>query len=493
MPPVPRPLTLMLLLPLLGVVAIALLPPRHARHARPIALVCAGATLVVAWGLLAVFDPASTAVQLLERQPWVVQGSSSFLLGVDGFSLPMLLLATLLALVALLASASIQEQPRGFYLFMLLLEMGMLGVFMAQDWSLFYIFWEFTLIPLFFLINRWGGARRQHAALNFVLYTMGGSVFLLISLLLGFDAARVDNFAMAGMASGLMAVPARTQVLIFIGFLLGFGVKMPVFPIHGWLPLAHVEAPSPVSILLSGVLLKMGSYGLIRAAGMLPEAVLYLQSGLMVLALFSLLYGAILAWRQTDLKAMVAYSSISHMGVVLLGIASLNMAGLLGAVTQMVAHGLSAAALFLLVGLLYQRTHTREVGDYGSLLPETPRFAVLVALAFMAAVGMPGTIGFIAEWHVIIGGFQRWGWLASLLSLGMIISAAYSVRTVGQLCGGPTRARAVHLTDLTLLEGMTAGLLMIWIVWLGMAPAPLLQLISGTVGHFVTLFAGHPR
>ncbi|MBF0582829.1 MAG: NADH-quinone oxidoreductase subunit M [Magnetococcales bacterium] len=484
-----KPLTWMLLLPLLGAIVIGLLPNRYAAYSRTVALLCAGLVLLLAWGLLATFDPTTAALQFVERELWPMQ-AGSYLLAVDGFSFPMVLLATLLAFVALLASASIRDQPQGFYLFMLLLELGMLGVFMAQDWSLFYIFWEFTLIPLFFLLNRWGGLRRQHAALNFVLYTMGGSVFLLISLLLGFDAAQANSFAMAEMAAGLHAASDKTQIIIFLGFLLGFGVKMPIVPLHGWLPLAHVEAPTPVSILLSGVLLKMGSYGLIRAAALLPKATLLLQGGLMLLALLAVIYGAVLAWRQTDLKAMVAYSSISHMGVVLLGIASLNSIGLLGAVTQMVAHGLSAALLFLLVGLLYQRTHSREVGDYGSLLPTTPRFALLIALAFVATIGMPGTIGFIAEWHVMVGAFQRWGWLVLFLSLGMLISAAYSVRTVGQLCTGP--AHAQPLADLGRLESLTGGLLIAWTVLLGLVTAPLLQLMSGSVGQFVALFVRYP-
>lgn len=486
-----KPLTLMLFLPVLGAFLIGLLPERQGRYSRGIALLFAGATLWVAWGLLAGFDPTTGGVQFVERPFWQTHAGSSFLLGVDGFSLPMLLLATLLVFIALLASASIRDQPKGYYLFMLLLELGMLGVFVAQDWSLFYIFWELTLIPLFFLINRWGGARRHHAALNFVLYTMGGSVFLLISLLLGYDAASVDSFAMAGMASGLRNSSDKAQIIIFLGFLLGFGVKMPIFPIHGWLPLAHVEAPSPVSILLSGILLKMGSYGLIRAAAMLPLAVFWLQGLLVVLALVSLLYGAVLAWRQTDLKVMVAYSSISHMGVVLLGIASFNETGLLGAVTQMVAHGLSAAALFLLVGLLYQRTHTREVVGCSGLLRTTPRFAFFVSLAFIASIGMPGTVGFVAEWHVLLGGFQQWGWLALFLSLGMIISATYSVRTVSQLCTGPLPAQAAPLSDMTLMESMTAAILMVWILVLGLVAAPLLHLMTGSVGQFVTLFTGH--
>jgi NADH-quinone oxidoreductase subunit M len=485
-----QPLTLLLLLPLVGATAIVVLPRRRGRLIRGMALAASGAALVAAWMLLARFDGAQTGMQFFEKVPWHPRLGSYYALGVDGFSFPMVLLATLLCFVALLASTGIREKVKGYYISMLLLETAMLGVFMAQDWSLFYVFWELTLLPLFFLINRWGGQRRNHAALNFVLYTMGGSVFMLIALLLAFDDAGAHSFAMAEMAEGLKVLPADTQVLIFLGFLIGFGVKMPIFPMHGWLPLAHVEAPSPVSILLSGILLKMGSYGLIRAGLALPEALVALQGLLAGLAFVSLLYGGVLAWRQTDLKAMIAYSSISHMGVVLLGIAALNEAGMTGAVMQMVAHGLVAGSLFLLIGLLYQRTHTREIGDYSSLVRVTPRFAFFTSLAFVAAVGMPGTAGFVAELHAIVGGFQRWGWFAVLLSVGMLVSAAYSVRTVGRLFAGPVRDEMRDIPDLRSFELAAAGLLAVAVVVLGVAPAPALDLMGGAVGQFTQVFAG---
>lgn len=485
-----QPLTLLLLLPLVGATAIAVLPRRQGRLIRGMALSASGAALVAAWLLLARFDGAHAGMQFFEKVSWHPRLGSYYALGVDGFSFPMVLLATLLSFVALLASTGIRERIKGYYLSMLLLETAILGVFMAQDWSLFYVFWELTLLPLFFLINRWGGPRRNHAALNFVLYTMGGSVFMLISLLLAFDDAGAHSFAMAEMAEGLKVLPAETQVLIFLGFLIGFGVKMPIFPMHGWLPLAHVEAPSPVSILLSGILLKMGSYGLIRAGLALPEALVALQGLLATLAFVSLLYGGVLAWRQTDLKAMIAYSSISHMGVVLLGIATLNQAGMTGAVMQMVAHGLVAGSLFLLIGLLYQRTHTREIGDYSSLVRVTPRFAFFTSLAFVAAVGMPGTAGFVAELHAIVGGFQRWGWVAVLLSVGMLVSAAYSVRTVGRLFAGPVRDEMRDVPDLQRFELAAAGLLAVAVVVLGIAPAPALDLMGGAIGQFAAVFAG---
>jgi NADH-quinone oxidoreductase subunit M len=285
------------------------------------------------------------------------------------------------------------------------------------------------------------------------------------------------------MAAGARELPEQTQVLIFLGFLVGFGVKMPIFPIHGWLPLAHVEAPSPVSILLSGILLKMGSYGLLRASWMLPGAALALQGVLVGIALLSLIYGGLLAWRQTDLKAMIAYSSVSHMGVVLVGVAALNPAGITGAVMQMVAHGLVAGALFLLIGLLYERTKTREIGHYSSLVGVMPRFAFFTVLGFVAAVGMPGTAGFIAEIHTLIGGFQEWGWLMILLSLGMLISAAYAVRTVGRLFTGPVRPQMRLVPDLNRSELAAAAALTAGTLLIGVFPAPVLQMTAVTVAH----------
>jgi NADH-quinone oxidoreductase subunit M len=481
-------LTTVLSLPLLGAAVIALLSPARERWIRLIALASSGTALLLAWALIFYFDPATTNLQFLEQYRWNPRLGTSYTVGVDGISFPMILLATLLCFVALLASNTIKQRIKGYYLLTLLLESAMLGVFMAQDWALFYVFWELTLIPLFFLIDRWGGKRRQGASLNFVLYTMGGSVFMLISLLLTFDAVPDKSFAMQGMMTGAHGLPLETQLFIFLGLLIGFGVKMPIFPIHGWLPLAHVEAPSPISILLSGILLKMGGYGLIRATEMLPQAVVAMQTILAVLAMVSLLYGGLLAWRQTDLKAMIAYSSISHMGVVLLGIATLNQTGITGALMQMIAHGLVAGALFLLVGLLYERTRTRDIRHYSSLVRVTPRFAFFTTLAFVAAVGMPGTAGFIAELHAIIGGFERWGWAVLFLSLGMLISAAYSIRTVGRLFTGPVRPQMHGITDLQRTEFAAAATLVSAIVLLGLFPSAVLHMMNTSVVHLSAMF-----
>lgn len=479
----------LLLLPFCGALVVAVLPASRPGLIRGVALVVAAAAFLFSLLLVVAFDPANPAQQFFETRPWNPRVGSSFALGVDGISLPMVVLATVLCFVAVLASAAFRKGARLYFSLLLVLESAMLGVFMARDWSLFYVFWELTLIPLFFLIDRMGGANRHRAALNFVLYTLGGSVFMLVALLLLYDAAPGHSFAMADMAEGGRGLPQATQLLIFAGLFIGFGVKMPVFPLHGWLPLAHVEAPSPISILLSGVLLKMGAYGLIRAAETLPAAVLVLQDALAALALVSLLYGSILAWRQSDLKRMIAYSSVAHMGVVLLGIAALNLTSLAGAVYQMVAHGLAAGLLFLLVGILYQRTHTRQLDEIGALPGRAPRLAVLLAIGFLGAAGVPLGAGFIAELHVLIGAFARWqGWVA-LLSLAMLISAAYALRVVGRLCLGE-RPHATPVADLDRAEMLAAGLLVSGIVFAGLFPAPLLAFSAATLRLMAQLFGG---
>lgn len=474
-------LTWLLLIPLCGAVLLFFFPAHKTGLIRYSALVTAAATLLLSCWIAFQFDAGYAGMQFEEFRRWNPKLGTSFSLGVDGFSLPMVLLAALLVFVSLLASRSIRLRVKGYYILVLLLEAAVLGVFLARDWSLFYVFWEFTLIPLFFLINRWGGENRNSASLNFVLYTMGGSVFMLISLLVLFDYTPDHSFSMAAMSEGAQVLSADTQTLIFLGFLIGFGVKMPIFPLHGWLPLAHVEAPSPVSILLSGILLKMGSYGLIRAAEMLPDAISRLQDTLALLAIINLIYGGLLAWRQVDLKKMIAYSSVSHMGVVLLGIAALNTAGLTGAVYQMVAHGLVAGALFLLIGLLYERTKTRNVAHYSSLVKTMPRFAFFTVLALIGAVGMPGTAGFVAELHVVVGGFEEWGWLVVLVSVGVLVSATYAIRTIGRLFTGPVRPQMRDIPDLGPSEVLAASVLGVGIVLLGIFPAPLLYLMHTSV------------
>lgn len=481
-------LSALLWTPALGVLLLA--PVSGQRHGliRQISLAAATGTFLLACSVLFGFDAADSTMQFSEFYPLNPKLGSAYALGVDGLSMPMLVLATLLSSIALLASFSINDGVKGYHICVLLLEFGMLGVFMAQDWALFYIFWEVTLIPLYFLIDRWGGKRRHAASLNFVLYTMGGSVFMLLSLLAisQYDLEHQGSL-MVSMGQAAQSMPVLEQVLVLLGFLLGFGVKMPIFPLHGWLPLAHVEAPSPISILLSGILLKMGAYGLLRTVVMLPVAAQLLQPVLLFLALFGMIYGGLLAWRQRDLKAMVAYSSLSHMGVVLLGIAALNQTGFTGAILQMTAHGLIAGALFLLVGLLYERTHTRNIQDYSSLVQVMPRFAAFTTLTLLAAMGLPGSVGFIAELHALIGGFQQWSGLMVFFSLSILISAAYAMRTIGLLFTGPVKPQMQSIADLRPLEMMASGILVAGIVLFGLLPGPLIELSTATVARMLSV------
>ncbi len=474
-------LIFLLLMPVTGALFILFLPDHRQAWIRPAALSTAVLTLIYTLYLATQMDFSNPAVQLVAEYQWNERLGTYFSFGVDGLSYPLVALTNLLTLVAIAVSTQINERIKGYYILLLLLEAATMGVFLTQGWALFYVFWELVLIPLFFLIDRWGGANRQRAALNFVLYTMGGSVFMLLGLLMLFDANPEHRFLFASIKRASEVIPPETQTVIFLGLMIGLGVKMPLFPLHGWLPLAHVEAPSPVSILLSGILLKMGAYGLIRSAEMLPAAALNLQDLMMALGMIGMLYGGLLAWRQSDLKKMIAYSSVSHMGVVMIGIAALNENGLMGAAYQMVAHGLVAGALFMLIGLLYERTHTRDINDYGSLLRATPRFAVLIILALVGGVGLPGTAGFIGELHALIGGFERWGWLVAALSLGMLITATYSLRTVKQLYTGPINLSMQQVEDLKPLELVAGGVLVAGTLLLGFYPLPLLDVLLSSL------------
>ncbi len=474
-------LSTLLWTPAFGALLLAFISCENTRLIRSVAYTSTIFTFVLSCKLLLDFDSSNVNLQFFEYQPLNPKMGSSYALGVDGLSLPMVVLATLLTCISLIASYTIKERVKGYHICLLMLEFGMLGVFLAQDWAIFYIFWEVTLIPLFFLIDRWGGKRRHAASLNFVLYTMGGSIFMLISLIAAYEYVPQHVSLMQAMTAVSENMPKDEQVWVLLGFLIGFGVKMPIFPLHGWLPLAHVEAPSPVSILLSGVLLKMGAYGLIRAVVMLPTAAQTLQPLLIFLALFGMIYGGLLAWRQSDLKAMVAYSSVSHLGIVLLGIASLNQMGMTGAVLQMTAHGLIAGALFLLVGLLYERTHTRDIQDYSALIKVMPRFTFLATIVLLAAMGLPGSVGFIAEFHALLGGVEKWGALMIFFSLSILISAAYSMRTIGLLFTGTTKPAMAKIVDLNTHELVAAGFLVFGIVFFGLLPASMIDLSLATI------------
>ena len=476
-------------LPLLGAVAILFLPQQQIRLIQGVALACASASLVLSWGLLASFDAANPALQFVEKLQWVPEMGMTYSVGVDGLSLPMVLLTTLLTVVSLIASvSSITERVKAYFAWFLLMEFAILGVFMAQDWFLFYMFWEITLIPMFFLIGIWGGKERSTASMSFFLYTLGGSVFMLLGIIAAYLSTPEHTFDMIQMAKAHIGWSKEFQIMVFLAFFLGLAVKVPVFPLHGWLPLAHVEAPVPVSMILSGVLLKMGAYGLLRISGLVPEGLLWFLPFLLALGLINIVYGALMAWRQTDLKAMVAFSSISHMGFVLIGIAGLTVAGFTGAVMQMFTHGIITGALFLLVGVIYERTHTRQVTDFGGLSRNVPAYSVAMSLALLASMGLPGLAGFISEFHALVGAWERWGLYVAFASIGILVTAAYSLRTIGRMFMGPFNPRWEGLQDLSPREYAAVLPLMALMIGLGLFPSYALTLMNATLGQMVAIF-----
>jgi len=476
-------------LPLVGLVLCLVLPKEKVSLIKGVAIGWATLIFALSWSLLARFNISSSELQFIERRPWIPELGMTYVMGVDGLSFPMILLTSLLMLAAVIGSATmIHERVKGYFAWIFLLEFSLLGVFMAQDWFLFYVFWEIGLVPMFFLIGLWGGANKATATMTFFLYTLAGSIFMLLGIIAVYLAAEPHTFDMLALTQAREGWTRAFQIGPFLAFFIGFAVKIPVFPLHGWLPLAHVEAPAPVSIILSGLLLKMGAYGLMRVSGLLPAGLEWFAPFLLAIAMINIIYGAVLSWRQTDLKSMVAFSSISHMGFVVLGIAALNATGFSGAVFQMVTHGIITGALFLLVGILYERTHTREVGDFGGLATRIPVYSAMMSLALLASMGMPGLAQFVGEFHALVGAFQRWGLWAVIASIGILVSAAFSLRTIAKMFMGAFNPRWSNLSDLNALEMLAVVPLAILMVVLGLFPSLLLRLMDTTVKQMTTLF-----
>jgi len=391
-----------------------------------------------------------------------------YYIGVDGLSLPLLLLTTLISFVALLASNNIIERVKEYYCWFLLLQFSMMGVFIAQNWLLFYMFFEFTLIPIYFLIGIWGGRKRAEATTTIFLYTLAGSMLMLLSIIAVFINSSVHSFDMDILALQNVNWSSTLQIIIFSGFLVGFAVKIPAFPFHGWLNLAHVEASTPLSMLLSGVLLKMGAYGLMRVSQLLPIAMEWFAYLLLVLGFINIIYGAVLAWRQTDLKSMVAFSSISHMGFVLIGISGLNSIGFTGATMQMVAHGIITGALFYMVGLIYHRTDNRDMNNFGGLTHKIPVYSSLTMLTLFASMGLPGLVGFIAEFHILMGVLENSGLAVILASTGIIIGVSYTLRAINKIFMGSSNSKWNGIADMNRYEVFAVAPLVILMVGLGL-------------------------
>ena len=482
-------LTALLACPLIGMLAVLALPRGSARTIRTLALFTTGAALLVSLRLLLDFRTGLPGMQFVERWAWIPPLNVSYHLGLDGISLPMVLLTTILGFLACVASGSITERQKEYYALYLLLEVGMLGTFVALDLFLFYVFWEIVLVPMYFLIGIWGGGRREYSAFKFFVYTLAGSLVMLLAILaLGLRAHTFDLVALAAQGH---AWERSFQQLLFLGFFFGFAIKVPIFPFHTWLPDAHVDAPTPGSVLLAGVLLKMGGYGFFRIAYPLaPDGAQWFGWAMAVLGAVNIVYGAFVALAQTDFKRLVAYSSVSHMGFVLLGLASLTPSGFQGAMVQMFSHGLITGAMFLLVGVLYDRTHTRDLGAFGGLGARVPVYAGLLMFFSLASLGLPGLSGFVAEFLSLLGAFGVWRWQTILSVLGIVVAAAYMLKVIGQVLLGPLNERWQGLTDMTPRELVSVAPLVLLVVLTGVYPLWLLRLQEGALQQLLTHVTG---
>ena len=475
-------LSLIVFLPLAGAVVVALLPQGRSDLPKKVALGVTLVDLALTALIVVTFNAGDPIVQFVEKFTWVKQAGIQYYLGVDGISLPMLVLSSLLTVLAVLASWKFEDRPALYFAMLLLLEVGMNGVFCALDFVLFYVFWELVLVPMYFLIAIWGGERRQYAAMKFFLYTLLGSVFMLVGILALYLHPAGGTFDMIKLAA--THLPVTFQWWVFAAFFLGFAVKVPIWPLHTWLPDAHVEAPTAASVLLAGILLKMGTYGFIRVSlPILPRAADSWSWFIAVLAAISIVYGAAVAFAQTDLKKLVAYSSVSHMGFVMLGIASGTVAGLDGAMAVNFSHGIVTGMLFLLVGMLYERTHTRQIPEISGVSNAMPVAAGMLAFASFASLGLPGLSGFVGEFLSLLGAWQSaLSRIVVVVSAsGVLLAAAYMLWMVQRVVlGTPSTAVTGH-TDLSRLEITILVPLVVLIVVVGVWWGSLLRFVDPAV------------
>jgi NADH-quinone oxidoreductase subunit M len=461
-----HPTSLLVFLPLVGAILVALLPEHRRGQAWHVALLHTVATFAVAVWVGARFDPTHGAVQMTERLPWD-DGAS---LGVDAVAIPMVLMATGLFAVSTVAASTIRVRPRGYHAWMLVLESAVLTVFLARTWGLFYAAWEATLVPVFFLVSMWGGEGRRRAAMSMLVYTMFGAVFLLNGLVALYTALGVHHLHVDGEGVTTANLSVTVQTLLFAAFLVGFGVKLPVVGLHGWLPHAYTEAPTSTTMVLSAVLAKMAAVGLIRMSLLLPDGARVFAPVLFAIGAAGIAHGALMAWRERDLKRLVAWSSLSHMGFVLIGLSAGGAAGLTGAVAQMIAHGLVGALLFLAVGVLEARTHERDVRAFGGLARKAPEVGALVTVALLSSVAVPGTVGFVAEVGLVAAVWGHFGWLALAVPLAATAWAAVAIRVLLDVVGGPVGHATRELGALSRTERVAAGGLVVAVVALGVAP-----------------------
>ncbi|MDH4162244.1 MAG: NADH-quinone oxidoreductase subunit M [Nitrospirota bacterium] len=476
-------LSLMIFVPLAG--AVILLAVRDARAARWIALLFSIAEIGLSVPLLANFDGSIAHMQFGESLPWIKDWHINYRIGVDGISVLFVGLTALLTTISIMVSwTAIQDRVREFMIAVLFLEAGMIGVFVALDLFLFYIFWEAMLIPMYLLIGVWGGPNRLYAAIKFFLYTLVGSVLMLVAILAVYFSAggTFDVLALMNHPFG-----HTFQMWAFAAFFAAFAVKVPMFPFHTWLPDAHVEAPTAGSIILAGILIKMGAYGFLRfSLPFFPSAAISWTPAIMTLSVVAIIYGAYMAFAQTDFKKLIAYSSVSHMGFVTLGIFALNSQGVEGGLLQMINHGVSTGALFLAVGVIYERTHTRMIADYGGIAAKVPVYAAYLLIITLSSIGLPGTNGFVGEFTILLGAFQYKAVYAVIASLGIILGAGYMLWLYQRVAFGTvTNPHNEHLQDMNLREIAAALPLLVLVFGVGLYPNAAFQVMHASTENLI--------
>jgi NADH-quinone oxidoreductase subunit M len=519
-------LTWITFLPLLGGVAIlgviglraagALAKEAADQASRVIALLASGLTLVLALGLWRVFDPANPALQFVHHTRWIPAYNIEYFVGVDGLSITLVILSALISFIATIASMPwwpgnahldehhfTQHGVPGYMAMLLLLQTGMLGVFVSMDMFLFYVFWEVMLLPMYFLIGIWGGARKEYAAIKFFLYTLAGSVLMLLAIIglyyngpeVMVDGRATHTFNMVTMAqwgrdghylSAPLVLGMSFIRVAWVGLFIGFAIKIPMFPFHTWLPDAHVEAPTPISVILAGILLKMGIYGILRINfAILPQATKWAAAAMATFGCINIVYAAFVCLAQKDLKRMIAYSSVSHMGFCLLGMSAFTQQGIDGAVLNLWTHGLISPMLFLIVGVIYDRAHHRNIEGFGGLAKQVPEYAGLLGLAFFASLGLPGLCGFVSEFTVFLGSLATWQTLTIISALSVIITASYYLWAIQRMMLGKLNPAYATLADVNWRERLTLYPLGALIILFGFYPAAIINLIEGSLRNLI--------